>query len=63
MTTRTLWIEEYSHCGCSVGPFPKRDLPGYCATHGNGWKNRYPVSGKGLKVMQSAAPQPDGEKE
>lgn len=63
MTTRTGWIEEYAHCGCSIGPLPKRDLPGYCALHGNNWKNRYRVLGNGLKVVRSDAPPPDGEKE
>ena len=38
-----LWIEQYRGCGCSVGPVPKRDLLGYCATHGNNRLVAYPV--------------------
>lgn len=40
---KTLWIECYEKCGCSFGPVPRRDLPGYCAKHGNNWKAQYKV--------------------
>jgi len=40
---RTLWIEQYRGCGCSVGPMLKRNLPGYCATHGSERMVTYPI--------------------
>lgn len=35
MKVKQLYIIEYSRCGCSDGPKPKRELLGYCATHGS----------------------------
>lgn len=42
---KKLWIEQYKGCGCSVGPLPESDLPGYCATHGSDVLRRYPLPG------------------
>ena len=38
-----LYIEEYKKCGCSIGPLPKSELPGYCALHGNNFSRRHLV--------------------
>lgn len=46
MTTSTktyLWIEQYKGCGCSFGPVPRSDLPGYYAVHGGNYIKRYRV--------------------
>ena len=39
----TAWIEEYT-CGCSVKTQYKRDLPGYCATHGGDRQGVYKLT-------------------
>ena len=40
-----MWIEQYTGCGCSVEAKTKRDLLGYCETHGGNWIVRYFVRG------------------
>lgn len=41
MSGRYLWIEEYKGCGCSSEAGRKKDLLGYCATHGSSRVNVY----------------------
>lgn len=44
---KILWLECYEKCGCSFGPSPRRELPGYCSRHGNNWKKRYKLPDDG----------------
>ena len=40
---RENWIEEYDGCDCTSGATVKRDLLGYCGTHGSARKRAIDV--------------------
>ncbi len=43
MKNKLRWMEEY-RCGCSVEVDTKRDLVGYCGTHGDDRVNLYRIN-------------------
>jgi hypothetical protein len=39
-----MWIEDYKKCGCSSEAKEKKDLLGYCKTHGHSFARRYRIN-------------------
>jgi len=51
---KQVWIEHY-RCGCSSVAKTRRELLGYCATHGEEWIDRYSPSGRVYRKADEAA--------
>lgn len=61
MGSKTEWVEEYATCGCVMRARLRRELPGYCGTHGNTWRNRFKQarSGRTLPAYRNAPEESD----
>jgi hypothetical protein len=60
--SKDVWTESYNPCGCSSEAPTRKDLLGYCATHGDEWRERISPTGNVTRKVEPRHTKAKGSK-